>query len=210
MSTQHDLPNSIKGNSKCLHLHMPLTHHMYSKWSESSCSCVCRDCNSVQPTQSNQIYEWREDNSYICITVAAQWWWNKNKLARVQYYYFILLFFSDHCVWWASHRLQKPHRSEQSHQSGKNPAVSLLARMIKPSCAHREIPSLYFQGDYTFKVLPPKYCLCCIFWEHSSQSFTFIRKHSKRFFQACNHRKMKPSCYVNESLGLLERKLSNI
>lgn len=27
--------------------------------------------NSVQPTQSNQIYEWREHNSYICITVAA-------------------------------------------------------------------------------------------------------------------------------------------
>lgn len=70
-TTQHDLPNSIKGNSKCLHLHMPLTHHMHSKWSESSCSCGCRDCNSVQPTQSNQIYEWREDNSYICITVAA-------------------------------------------------------------------------------------------------------------------------------------------
>lgn len=94
--------------------------------------------------------------------------------SRVQYYYFIWFIFSDHCVWWASHRLQKPHRSEQSHQSGKNPAVSLLARMIKPSCAHREIPSLYFQGDYTFKVLPPKHCLRCIFSEHSSQSFTFI------------------------------------
>lgn len=50
MLTQHDLPNSIKGNSKCLHLHMPLTHHMYSKWSESSCSCGCRDRNSQQCT----------------------------------------------------------------------------------------------------------------------------------------------------------------
>lgn len=34
-------------------------------------------------------------------------------------------FFPDHCVWWASHRLQKPDWSEQSHQSGKKPCCFL-------------------------------------------------------------------------------------
>lgn len=60
--------------------------------------------------------------------------------------------FLDYCVWWAAHRLQKPHRSEQPHQSGKNPAVTLFSEMIDPGQTHRkpvlfklwENPSLIF------------------------------------------------------------------
>lgn len=92
----------------------------------------------------------------------------------------LLLFFSDHCFWWASHRLQKPHWSEQSHQSSKNPAVSLFSKMIKPSRAHksplvqrRSLSDLHVKSKYrlSFCTYDPKFASqCCKFTNQSSKA----------------------------------------
>lgn len=41
--------------------------------------------------------------------------------------------FLDYCIWWAAHRLQKPYRSEQPHQSGK---AFLRSRFLSHSINH--------------------------------------------------------------------------
>lgn len=50
----------------------------------------------------------------------------------------LLSLVSDYCIWWAPHRLQKPDRSEQSNESGKNPVLSFSFKSSRTHMGQRE------------------------------------------------------------------------
>lgn len=99
--------------------HSTFNHHV----------CSRRSCNETQlrvPIECKQDYTTTASVYLIFFTVfTSQLCAFAGVLKVAKLTRLLFFFFSDHCVWWASHRLQKPDWSEQSHQSGKKPCCFL-------------------------------------------------------------------------------------